>query len=143
MIMNLTVKVERQCLLICVLIMIIMLEIHILKFVLFNKILQVNHFIVLWCFNSLNERLSNMSNIWPSNFDDQKTAVTKQLSWSPKLDSSQGNNLVIWIVYWSNYDYFWPFTFLQITTQSKTRLFTFRTIQLHSLGSSTLELTHF
>ena len=41
MIMNLTVKVERQCLLICVLIMIIMLEIHILKFVLFNKILQV------------------------------------------------------------------------------------------------------
>ena len=46
MIMNLTVKVERQCLLICVLIMIIMLEIHILKFVLFNKILQVNHFIM-------------------------------------------------------------------------------------------------
>lgn len=37
MIMNSTVKVERQCLLICVLIMIIMLEIHILKFVSFNK----------------------------------------------------------------------------------------------------------
>jgi hypothetical protein len=100
--MNLTVKVELQCLLICVLIMIIMLEIHILKFVLFNKTLRVNHFIVLWYFNSLNERLSNMSNIWPmSNFGGQKTAVIKTAVIKtadncPRNQNWTANRTIIW-----------------------------------------------